>query len=316
MTETMRASGSIGRRGLILGVGTGTALAGGMDVPAHAVAVADHRDGVAASVQARGGTPITDTIASAPENGLVYRTVTMYDFFPFSPAAGKTWGGNGTYSSGTATTMRAILDVPPGAQVASVEYYIYNSSGSDFVPDTHLYVPGHGTIASIGASVNIPSTSTITATQVAPSQSGPYPDGARLLISCSTPSTGTIQINGARVGFRHGGGTVAQLGKPLELFHDRLRRGKVHTVTLPATLQAPGRTGVQLNLIAAGATKAGGVKVWPAGFPRPAEPALFFAKGGSGVANALTVPAAPDGAYHFLASQSVNLTVVVLGTVS
>src|SRR6185437_2244629 len=98
-----------------------------------------------------------------------------------------------------------------GALVKDVEYYVYNNSGSNFYPDTYLYVPGQGTISSIGASAPVPTGTSISATKVTVTQQGPYPLGSRLLVSASTPSTGLVQINGARVGFSQGAGTLGLL---------------------------------------------------------------------------------------------------------
>src|ERR1700748_2289935 len=86
------------RRSIFLAGGTAALLA----TQAQGVPLSSGRDGTAA---VRPGnqpdtSPITTTIASAPISGYVYRNVCMYDFKPFNPGAGLTWGGNGTYSSG------------------------------------------------------------------------------------------------------------------------------------------------------------------------------------------------------------------------
>ena len=139
--------------------------------------------------------------------------------------AKKTWGGSGVYSGGTSTTMRATVEVPAGALVREVEYYIFNNSGSNVVPDSWLYTPGQGTIASIGATATVASTGTITANRVLPPSSiGPYPLGSRLLLGLSTPTTGTVQINGARVGFSEGGAASGLLDAPIRAYDSARRR--------------------------------------------------------------------------------------------
>lgn len=313
MTESMRAGGSIGRRGLILGVGTGSVLAGGLTMPALA---SSGSDGVSAAEPRAGGSPITTTLAGATTRGVSYKSVMMYDFEPFDPNAKKTWGGSGTYSAGTASSMRATIDIPPGAQVQQVEYYIYNNTGNPFYPDTYLWVPGQGTISSIGASVPVPTGTSLTATAVTPTQQGPYPDGSRLLVSASTPSTGLVQINGARVGFRQGGGTEGVLQKPLGVLGHTLKKGKIYNVALPSQLIAPGLTGVQLNVVAQGAKKAGSVRLWSHGEPRPKVPTMFFSGSGGGVASALVVPVSKAGTFNVQATSAVHLDITALGTVS
>ena len=319
MVEVRGLPARVGRRGLILGAGAGSLVAGSVALPAVIdSAEANGGDGTEGVTSPRDGSPIATSIASAPQTGLVYRSVMMYDFFPFNPASQKTWGGFGTYSAVSATSMRASLEIPPGAVVADVEYYIYNSSGGTVVPDTYISVPGQGTISSIGASGVVPSTGSVTATRVVVPDTthGPYPSGTRLLVSLSTPATGTVQLNGARVGFRHGDATLGLLQHPARVFHGKLTKGRTHVVTLPATLRAAGTVGVQVNLLAQSARKAGGVTVWSPGSPRPSEPLIFFPKGGAGVANAATVPVSAAGTFLLRSSQTVHLTVVALSTVS
>ena len=236
-----RPSRAIGRRGLILGT-TATALATGIALAPSASAAAPPTggggDGTAAPAGGSGGntpnsvhpdtSPITTTLASALINGYTYRSVCMYDFTPFDPNAKLTWGGSGTYSAGTGTALRASIEIPLGALVKDVEYYIFShNSGSNFVADTYLYVPGQGTISSIGASAVVPTGASIKAARVNVSQQGPYPFGSRLLVSCPTPSTGLIQVNGARVGFTLGVATTALLPVPIRA-HD-LARGRQHS---------------------------------------------------------------------------------------
>jgi hypothetical protein len=295
MTEpAATAPRTIGRRGLILGT-TATAIATSLAVAPSATAAPPAGGGGGthdgATVPTGGATtqtvkpdssPITTTIGSAPLGGYVYRSVDMYDFKPFNPAAGLTWGGNGTYSSGVATTIRASMDIPNGALVADVEYYIYNNSGSDFVPDSHLYVPGFGSISSIGASVVIPSNAAgITASRAVVSQKGPYPLGARLMISCATPSNGAIQVNGARVGFLLSGGAIDPWDRPFRAYDSQTSGGKfaansTRTITLPASIVPPGVVGVSLNVTSLNATANGLLRVYSASTVEPTTSVLYY----------------------------------------
>lgn len=316
MAESAELSRKVGRRGMILGAGAGTVIAAGASFPDVAVAAAPGSEGVAPAP--RDGSPITDTIASAPQPGVVYRTVTMYDFDPFNPAGQKTWGGSGVYSAGTGTTMRARIDIPPGALVEEVEYYVYNNSGGSVFPDTYLYVPGHGAISSIGAGATVASTGTITANRVVvpTTSNGPYPSGARLLASLSTPSDGSVQINGARVGYRHGAGTVGVLQKPVKLASLKLGGGHVHTIALPTSLRSPGVVGVQVSMVATSATKAGTLTAWASGTTRPTQPVLYFPANGGGVAESVVVPLDANGTFKVIASRTVHLTVMAYEVIS
>ncbi len=222
--------------------------------------------------------PITTTIASAPMSAYVYKFVDMYEFKPFDPASGLTWGGNGTYSSGTATTIRANIDIPPGCLVRDVEYYIYNNSGSDFSPDSHIYVPGHGVISSIGASVAVPSTGSLVAARAVVSLQGPYPFGAKLLISCATPSTGQVQVNGARVGFTGAAAGVGTRGAAARVFNGQIPANATKTITVPDSLIAPGVMGMIAQITVSGASDDGALTIFRADTSRPGDATMHYGK--------------------------------------
>jgi hypothetical protein len=330
MNGENESGGQIDRRALLRG--GAAALAAGSFLAVAPAAVATAATGGSAP-QGDGSTgsgrlgqaipqssPITTTIASAPISGYTYRVVTMYDFFPFNPAAGKTWGGNGTYSSGVGTTMRATVEIPPGALVKDVEYYIYNNSGSGSVPDTFIYVPGNGSIFSIGASVVVPSNaSAISASRAVVSQQGPYPFGARLLVSCSTPSTGTIQINGARVGFAHGDAAAGLLDTPIRVYDSRasskLAANVVRTITLPSSVLPPGTTGVIANITVVDGAGVGFLKIWPASGAEPVASAINFGPS-TPVANAMIIAVSSARQINIKASVPVDVIVDLTGIIA
>lgn len=312
----------VGRRGLLLGGGAAALAAGalGRADRAEAQPARPDGDGTAAGRLHPNDSPITTTIASAPISAFTYRTVCMYDFRPFNPAAQPTWGGNGVYPGVVGTTMRATVEIPPGALVQDVEYYVYNNSGSDFLPDSHIYVPGHGSISSIGASVVIPSTGTITASRAPVTQTGPYPIGARLLVSLTMPSTGAIQVNGARVGFQVGAAGTGLLPRPFRAYDSRVSGGKIaanstRTVTLPASIVPSGTTGVLVNITATDASAEGFLKVSSAAAAEPAASALNY-PAHSSIANAMTVAVSSGRQLHIKASSAVHVIVDVTGTIA
>jgi hypothetical protein len=328
MDDESRTTHGVTRRGMLTGV-SAAVLAGSLASakPAGATPASPGRsgsDGVGVPMAAAhpDGSPITTTIASPPLPNRTYRFVGMYDFFPFNPAAGKTWGGSGTYSSGTATSMRATLEIPPGALVAEVEYYIYNSSGADVTPDTFVEVAGQGTISSIGATVTIPSNaSAIAAAQatVPSTGMGPYPFASRLLVSVSTPSTGTVQINGARVAFLHGGGTVGLLRVPVRAYdsragHSKLAAGHARTITLPATVLLPGVTGVLANVTALNPSGNGHLKVYRGDIPAPKPATLYY--DGATATTQIEVEVSTSGRIKVLSSKTTDVVIDILGTVS
>ena len=264
--------------------------------------------------------PITTTIGSAPISGFTYRNVCMYDFEPFDPNAHKTWGGSGVYSAVTATAMRAIIDIPAGALVQDVEYYVFNDTGSSVFPDTYLYAPGQGTIASVGAGATIASTGTITANRAVVSQQGPYPLGSKLLVSVSTPTSGALQINGARVGFTEGSGSVGLLPTPVRAYDSRSGDGRLaanttRTITLPSSVVLPGTTGVVANVTAVDGDSVGFIQVWSAAGSEPTASSINFVAG-SPIANAMIIGVSNARKISLRANVAVDVVIDLIGTIS
>ena len=316
---------AIGRRGLIMGAGAAALVAGAAAAvqPAAAKPTSPHGSEVITHPRSADGSPITTTIASAPLSGYTYRTVSMYDFEPFYPDSQKTWGGSGIYTAGTSGPVRASVEIPPGALVRDVEYYIYNNSGSPVFPDTYLYVAGAGTLSSIGASPSVASSTSITATRaVVPAATyGPYPLASRLLVSLTTPTTGTVQVNGARVGLTQGSGDIGLLDTPYRAYDSRVTDGKLaaggtRTVTLPASIVVPGTSGVIVNLTAVDGEANGYLKLYSAAAAEPSSSALNFSGSGAAIANGLLVAVSSGRQITVKANNSVHFIVDVTGTVA
>jgi hypothetical protein len=316
---------AVGRRGLIIGAGAAALIAGAAAVqPAAAKPTSPHGSEVITHPRSADGSPITTTIASAPLSGYSYRTVSMYDFEPFYAASQKTWGGSGIYTAGTSGPVRASVEIPPGALVRDVEYYIYNNSGSPQVPDTYLFVAGTGPISSIfPTKVSVPSSGSITATRaVVPAATyGPYPLASRLLVSLTTPTTGTVQINGARVGFTQGTGDIGLLSTPYRAYDSRVTGGKLaagatRTVTLPSSIVVPGTNGVIVNLTAVNGEANGYLKLFSAAAAEPTSSAVNFSGSGASIANGLIVAVSSGRQINIKANQNVHFVVDVTGTVA
>jgi hypothetical protein len=316
----------IGRRKLLFATGAAALAAGTLGVASRASAetLAPHVAvrGNGESVHPFNGAPPLTAIGSAPITGYVYKSASMYDFFPFNPSSAKTWGGFGVYTAGSGSSMRATVEVPPGALLRDVEYYVYNNAGSNTFTDTWLYLPGQGTITSLSANGTIPSNGAISAVRVeVPSTLwGPYPVGSVLLVGMSTPTDATVQINGARVGFSHGGGTTGLFAGPHRVYDSRktskIGKGKTRTITLSADLIPPGVSGVILNVHAQGATKAGSLKVYAGDASAPSASTISFQHSGEAIADGITIPISSTRKIKVYASEKVDVIVDLLGTVS
>lgn len=318
---------SMPRRGLILGAGAATLLATGVaGAPGAAAARAGEPTPSAAGDPSRTpaatrrteGSPIASTLGSPPISGYTYRHVSMFDFTPESWTAGRAWGGLGVFAAGT--NLWASVDIPAGARIRDIEWYVHNESGIAALGMGRLWAAGSGQMNSAVADVSIPSGSGITRTRaVVPSSSeGPYPLGCKLNLALYTGTSAT-QINGARVGFQQGAGATGLLPAPIRAYDSRLTGGKLtagstRTITLPTSAVAPGTAGVLLNITAHTASGAGYLKVYPGNAAAPTASALNFASGLS-IANAMTVGVSSSRQIKIYTSQAVHIIVDVSGTV-
>lgn len=315
----------VNRRSIFLG--GGAAFAAGAFVygagPADATPT-PHSDGTSPRGVHPMTSPVTTTIASAPVSGWTYRTVCMYDFTPFQTTGQRAWGGSGTYSANSGGPMRATIEIPAGALVRDVEYYVSNTSTNIVYGDAYIYVPGFGTITSVNATVVVPAQNGgITAYRVRTTSTtwGPYPIGTRLLVGVSTPADGSVQINGARVGFSSGAGTTGLLSAPIRAYDSRSSGGKfaansTRTITLPSSVVTPGVTGAILNVTAVNGTSDGYLKVFSAASGEPAASAINYSHTGAAIANGMTVAVSSVRQIKIKASAPVHVIVDVTGVVA
>jgi hypothetical protein len=319
---TTSSAGPVGRRGLIIGAGAAVLAAGMLSTVEPALAEAPHPkgDGTADGRVHAATSPILSTIASAPISGYTYRFVSLYDFRPFNGTSVWTWGGSGAYSAGVGSAMRASVEIPAGALVRDIEYYVYNNSGFAVEGSAYIWAPGSGVIWAIGADASIPSAGGVSAVSAVASQSGSYPFGARLHISVTTPATGLVQVNGARAGFQLGEAATGLLAAPYRAYDSRTTGGKLaagstRTITLPASIVPPGTTGIVANITATLADGQGYLKVFSGAAPEPSASALNYSATVP-IANALTVGVSDSRQIKIKTSTGVHVIVDVTGTVA
>ena len=317
-------SESLARRNLL--IGGGAALAAGAFVcgaePAAAIP-APHGDGTRSTTVHPDGSPIITTIASPPVSGWTYRVASMYDFFPFYAASQRTWGGSGMYTAATGGPLRASVEIPAGALVRDVEFYVYNSSATSTSGQAYLYTPGSGSIAGVGGSAAVPPGSAIQAARAVISSSywGPYPMGSRLILDVDTPADRSVQVNGVRVGFSGGAGSTGLLDAPIRAYDSRSTGGKIpnggtRTITLPSSVVVPGTSAAILNVTAVGATAAGFMTVFSAAAALPTASSLNYRGDGTATANGMTVAVSSARQIKIYAYKAVHVIVDVTGVIA
>lgn len=317
------------RRRLLLGAGTAAVLGAGLLAgPAAASAPTDPvtpevpqtpsaipEGGPPAQMLA---SPITSTIASARRSGYVYRTVGEWDFTAEGTDSLRKFGTKGVYTSGVPSSMWATVDIPAGALVRDVEFYIFNNTGVNAYASAWLWSAGDGYLGAQIASVTVPSTNQLIAvsTDVTDSNYGPYPTGTKLFVTLYTTSDAKLQINGARVGMTGGGAHLGFLPSPNRIYDSRdfgkFAANETRTITVPAAVAPRGCTGIAANITVTQGTQYGFLKIWPGHGSEPTASVLNW-NAGTDVANALPIGISSSGQLMIKAISPVHVIVDVTG---
>jgi hypothetical protein len=310
----MSDESTMGRRGLILGAGalaaagvTGSAEAAPAPGPTAA------GSGVAES-------PVAGTLGSAPVSGYTYHHASMFDFTAESGAAQRSWGGHGVWATGS--ILWASIEIPSGARIRDVEWYVLNTSGNPVTAMARLWAAGTGGLGSSVINATIPSgAEVIQRVRVVPTATtyGPYPLGCKLNVGLFSADE-SVQINGARVGFEVGNGRTGLMSTPVRAYDSRLTGGKLasgetRVITLPPTIVLPGVTGALLNITAHSAVASGWLKVYPGHGAVPGASALNYLPGQT-IANAMIVGVSSARQIKIYAHKSVHVMVDINGTIA
>lgn len=320
VAESDPPSPSLPRRGLILGAGA-AALAGAT-MAQRLPAAAKPPGGPSAASESQQASAVTTTLGSAPVDGYVYRHATWSDFSPELSTSQRRWSSGGAYAATTPSNLWASVEIPAGARVRDLEWYVTNTS----TPVTgygRLWLPDSAQLVNTVLDTTIPSSASMTATRgvVPDDSSGPYPLGAKIYLGIYTTTDGKVAVNGVRVGFAQGAGATGLLPAPIRAYDSRntggkLAAGSTRTITLPSSIVSPGTSGVLVNVTAVNGEAGGYLKVYPANAPEPAASAMNFAGSGAAIANAITVGVSSSRQIKVKTSAKVHVIIDVTGTVA
>jgi hypothetical protein len=209
------------------------------------------------------------TISSPPQPNVSYQFRSFWDLVPADTlAAGRTWGGKGMYTSVSSDALIATFDVEPGVILHDVEWYVANTSAATWGVD--VWAAGQGVGINLITGTLPAGTGAITATRVAiPSATnGPYPAGTRFGAFLFTPTDGSVQVNGVRLGFTHGALNQVMRESPVRAYdsrsHGHLNGGTSRSVSLASWLP-PGAKAATLALSVLNTHGSGVLQVSPAG---------------------------------------------------
>ena len=306
---------SVGRREVLIAAG---AAAGGLIPLSSAEAAPTSTAGP--TRQPPPASPVTSTIASAPASGFVYRDVSFWDFTPENPASQRSYGGSGVYTATTLSTLWATLEIPAGAQIRTIEWYVFNNTGATLSALGRLWAAGEGNLATVVADTTIATNTAITATltNVPTDSLGPYPPGTKLNLGISTSTDATAQVNGARVGFGFGDGTLSVRPNSFRAYSSqdtggKFAAGETRAITLAAANVQPGTNGLMINVTTTLASANGFLKVYGGTTVPPAE--MYFTSN-SPITEFMIVAVPATRVIKVFASTSVHVIIDVLGTVA
>ncbi len=306
MTQEAETDG-LGRRG---------ALAALLGTAAVAASAGSAQAGPSSNVKsvASAASPVTSTIASPALSGYAYRTAWYFDFLPLDPSTiARTFSGTGgIYAAGV---LEASIEIPAGALLRDVEWYVANSSGSSATFSCAIWTPANGYITTF-APASVPSSGGApTATRVLTTSDnwGPYPDGSKIVLYAPTASN--ILLNGVRLGFTGGGLEVNVRPVPVKIYDSVTTGGKfaaAETRTISLAGISPGTTAAILRIITKTSTANGSIKVYPANQAEPDVGAATIIANAEGIGE-ITVPVIASRQIKLKPSRAAHVRVDLVG---
>lgn len=274
----------VSRRGMVAGLGVaGAAGAAALLAPTAVAAAAEPLPGHGPSpaVGPRSSPDGAHPLASAPKAGHCYAFVAMWDFSPENYASGRRWSSaGGVFTPSAADTLWASVDLPTGAVLADIEWYVSATEATALLG--RLWVSGTATLFLVAADGSIPAgpAGVRAVRTVAPGNSnGPYPHGSKLTLGAFTPASGNVCINGARVGYTLAPAGDVLLPKPVRIYdsrqHSKIAAGATRIHSLAAHLPV-GATGAIVNLTATQADRGGYLVAYSADATKPATSSLNY----------------------------------------
>lgn len=288
------------RRAVLTGIG----VAGGAGLLGEAIATASP---ASAGVRpggirrlagpAKSPTGVT-SISSPPEPNVSYQFLSMFDFTPGdSLANGRLYDEAGVYTPAAEDVLIGTFDAPPGAVLHDVEWYVYNTVAASWF--VGLWAPGLPSVPVIlDGTLPAVTVAAVKATKVSipSSVNGPYPAGTRILVFLDTPTNGTVLLNGARAGFKHGPLSPVMLASPVRVYNSStpLHGGKSRTVSLSSHIPAGAQAAI-LAVTVISTHGSGYLHVAPAGSTSVAN-AVTWARTGDRSTSTVVVDVSASGA--------------------
>jgi hypothetical protein len=324
-----KAGPLIARREVLLGAGA-SAVALGAGVLGAGDATASAAMSATAATQSVFGDddsksfPIQTTLASAPLSEYTYRHAAMTDFTCTVPTAQRQFAGNGVSPLITISPMVASIEIPAGALVRDIEWYVQNNSGSAIPALARVWLAGFPGLLTILKDFNLPSRGSTDVrrfrTTVPSDHNGPFPPGTKLFLALEDmPINGTVVINGVRVGFNREGANTGLLRSVVRGYdsrsHSPLAADTPRTIALPAGAIFRGTTGIIATITVFDPSATGFVKVWDPDGIEPAGAAMRY-QAHQTTATTIDVPVSSSRRLTLLSSARTDISVDITGLIA
>jgi hypothetical protein len=171
--------------------------------------------------------------------------------------------------------------------------HVLNTSGAAVSGLNRIWVSGIGTMARVVGDTSIPSGTEIQTRRTVASNSsnGPFPHGCRLSCGLRPPTTGSVQVNGVRVGFRNGAAATTLRTTPTRVYDSRSTGGPLapdatRTISLAGAIPR-GAVGALLSRSDTGCNNRGTLRLARAG-ATPLATAIQWARTGDQLTTSAT----------------------------
>lgn len=286
------ASSPISRRHMLTGLGAvGGAAALGMPAAAAASAVPG-----SGSRPSDVSPVLPSPISSPPQSGVHYEFRSYDDFEPGAFDDGKNFGGSGAYTpNSTSAALTTTFDLPPGATLYDVEWYVLNTSGGTANCQLRIWSSGSGLdfAGGVDTAITTNSKAVVAARSVVPTSSnGPFPHGTRAVATCLTTSDLKVQVNGVRLGYKSAPAATVLLPSPVRVVDSRTSGGALgnsDTRSISLASYVPvGALGALFNLTVVGTVGAGYLRTYATGTPIPTASSINWYASNLVLANQVT----------------------------
>ena len=222
------------------------------------------------------GDPGGTRIGSPLIGGYTYVYRSYLDFVPWDNTK-RTYTDSGVWGT-TQPYLRAPVDLPYGAVLRDIEFYVTASSQIGLTADLWRTQGGVPIAIDLVWFPGSPSGMRVLKLQVDQDRQGPFAPGSRLVLGVQN-SGPTAQLNGARVGFTRAPAGVVMLDKPFRAYDSRkgakIGNGQTRIHSLGSLIPA-GATAAVLNLTVLSGDKTGGLAVYAASTTVPTGSAVYW----------------------------------------